>query len=100
MKFSRATSRVKWLEGEVFSTLRMRTEMVPETLVFSPFNHLTRLVARKNFIIIVNSLGCSLVLFLLRLFSPVIGHYVVNNRYLPPNDVLPFLCCVLQPTYT
>jgi hypothetical protein len=34
------------------STLRMRTEMVFETLVFSPFNHLTRLTARENFIII------------------------------------------------
>jgi hypothetical protein len=28
-----------------FSTLRMRTEMVLETLAFSPFNHLTQLVA-------------------------------------------------------
>jgi hypothetical protein len=34
-----------------FSTLRTRTEMVLETLVFSPFNHLTRLVAREDFII-------------------------------------------------
>jgi hypothetical protein len=33
-----------------FSTLRTRTEMVLETLIFSPFNHLTRLVARQNFI--------------------------------------------------
>jgi hypothetical protein len=28
-----------------------RTEMVFETLVFSPLNHLTRLIARENFII-------------------------------------------------
>jgi hypothetical protein len=34
-----------------FSTLRTRTEMVLETLVFLPFNHLTRLVTRENFII-------------------------------------------------
>jgi hypothetical protein len=34
-----------------FSTLRTRTEKVLETLVFSPFNHLTRLVAREDFII-------------------------------------------------
>jgi hypothetical protein len=32
------------------STLRTRTEMVFETLVFSPLNHLTRLTARENFI--------------------------------------------------
>jgi hypothetical protein len=30
--------------------LRTRTEMVFETLVFSPLNHLTRLIARENFI--------------------------------------------------
>jgi len=36
------------------STLRTRTEMVFETLVFlvfSPLNHSTRLIARENFII-------------------------------------------------
>jgi hypothetical protein len=33
------------------STLRTRTEMVFETLVCSPLNHLTRLIARENFII-------------------------------------------------
>jgi hypothetical protein len=32
------------------STLRTRTEMVFETLVFSPLNHLTWLIARENFI--------------------------------------------------
>jgi hypothetical protein len=31
------------------STLRTRTEMVFETLVFSPLNHLSRLIARENF---------------------------------------------------
>jgi hypothetical protein len=31
-------------------SLRMRTEMVPETSVLSTFNHLTRLEARENFI--------------------------------------------------
>jgi hypothetical protein len=34
---------------EDISTLRMRTEMVLETLVSSPFNQLTRLVALKDF---------------------------------------------------
>jgi hypothetical protein len=33
-------------------TLRTRTEMVFETLLFSPFNHLTRLTGRENFIIL------------------------------------------------
>jgi hypothetical protein len=33
------------------ATLRMRTEMVLETLVSSSFNHLTRLVSREAFII-------------------------------------------------
>jgi hypothetical protein len=28
-----------------FSTMRTRTELVLETLVFSPFNHMTQLVA-------------------------------------------------------
>jgi hypothetical protein len=35
-----------------FSTLRTRTEIVLETLVFSSFNHVTRLVAREDFIIL------------------------------------------------
>jgi hypothetical protein len=34
------------------STLRTRTEMVFETLVFSPHNHLTRLIARENLMIL------------------------------------------------
>jgi hypothetical protein len=34
------------------STLRTRTEMVFKTSVFSPLNHLTRLIARENFIIL------------------------------------------------
>jgi hypothetical protein len=34
-----------------FSALRTRTEMDLETSVFSSFNHLTRLVAREDFII-------------------------------------------------
>jgi hypothetical protein len=33
------------------SLLRTRTEMVLETLVFSPLNHLTRLIAWENLII-------------------------------------------------
>jgi hypothetical protein len=33
-------------------TLRTRTEMVFEMLVFSPFNHLTQLTAQDNFIIL------------------------------------------------
>jgi hypothetical protein len=32
--------------------MRTRTEMVFETLVFSPLNHLTLLIARENFIIL------------------------------------------------
>jgi hypothetical protein len=58
MKFSRAISQVKWLSGEKTnasqtSTLRTRTEMVFKILVFSPLNHLTRLIARENFIILI-----------------------------------------------
>jgi hypothetical protein len=60
MKFSRAISRVKWLSGEktnvskTISGLVLRVlVMVFETLVFSPLNHLTRLTARENFIILV-----------------------------------------------
>jgi hypothetical protein len=34
------------------STLRTRAEMVFEKLGFSPLNHLTRLIARENFIIL------------------------------------------------
>jgi hypothetical protein len=62
MKFSRAISRVKWFSGEqtnvsktisvlVLRVLSLRTDMVFETLVFSPLNNLTRLIARENFII-------------------------------------------------
>jgi hypothetical protein len=50
MKFPRAISRFKWLSGS--SSLRTRTEMVFETLVCSPLNHMTRLIARENFIIL------------------------------------------------
>jgi hypothetical protein len=48
MMFSRSISRVKWLSGEQGT----RTKMVFETLVCSPLNHLTRLIARENFIIL------------------------------------------------
>jgi hypothetical protein len=68
IKYSRATSRVKWLNGEktnvsrtisvlvlralkYFGTLRTRTEMTLETLVFSSFNNLMRLADREYFII-------------------------------------------------
>jgi hypothetical protein len=37
--------------NKIVSTLKTRTEMVLETLVFSSLNHLTRLVAREYFII-------------------------------------------------
>jgi hypothetical protein len=37
------------------STLRTKTEMDFETLVFSPLNHLTRLITRENFITIGTS---------------------------------------------
>jgi hypothetical protein len=40
-----------------FSALRTSTEMVLETLVFSPFNHLTQLVAQEDFI--MNHSNCS-----------------------------------------
>jgi hypothetical protein len=46
-----------WVSSHV-STLRMRIEVVFETLVFSPFNHLTCLIAQENFI-----MQCSLFLF-------------------------------------
>jgi hypothetical protein len=51
MKFSWAISWVKWLSGEktniskTISVLVLRGEMVFETLVFSPLNHLTQLIA-------------------------------------------------------
>jgi hypothetical protein len=70
MKFSRAISSVRWfsfvetnvsktISVLVFrvvthissTTLRTRTEMVFETLVSTKLNHLTRLIARENFII-------------------------------------------------
>jgi hypothetical protein len=44
MKFSQAIH---------ISTLRMRTEMIFEILIFSLFNHLTQLIAQENFIISV-----------------------------------------------
>jgi hypothetical protein len=46
-----------------------RTEMVFETLVFSPLNHLTRLTARENFIILSRreSNKSHLILFVIRM---------------------------------
>jgi len=41
-----------WRISSHISTLRMRTEMVFEMLVFSPLNHLTQLVDWENFIIL------------------------------------------------
>jgi hypothetical protein len=88
IKSSRASSRVKWLNGEKnqsfedhlrtevagvpirVSTLRTRMEMVLDTLVFSPFNHLMRLVDRENFIIRV---------FKLRIMGWA-GHIASNNE--------------------
>jgi hypothetical protein len=68
MKFSRAISRVRWfssVETNVSKTIsvlilrvvelikvRTRTEMVFKTLVSTKLNHLTRLIARENFIIL------------------------------------------------
>jgi hypothetical protein len=55
MKFSRAISRVKWLSGEqtsVSKTISVLVLRVFETLVWLPLNHLTRLIARENFIIL------------------------------------------------
>jgi hypothetical protein len=56
IKSSRATSRVKWLNGEKTNVSRTSprpqgAELVLETLVFSPSHHLSRLVAREDFII-------------------------------------------------
>jgi hypothetical protein len=42
---------VEWWENQT-STLRTRTEVVFETLVFPPLNQLTRLIARGHFIIV------------------------------------------------
>jgi branched-subunit amino acid transport protein len=55
IKCPRVTSRVNWLKGEKtkgllsadISTLTPRPEMVLETLVFSPFNQFTWLVAKN-----------------------------------------------------
>jgi hypothetical protein len=48
-EFSWAISQVKWLSGENPNILKtvsvMRTEMVFETLVFSPLDHLIQLIA-------------------------------------------------------
>jgi hypothetical protein len=45
---------LEWILGKhcQTSTLRTRTEMVFETLVCSPLNHLTPLIDRENFIIL------------------------------------------------
>jgi hypothetical protein len=48
---------VEWQKKPTFSTLRTRTKMVLETLIFSPSNHLTQLVARENFIKAVLNFG-------------------------------------------
>jgi hypothetical protein len=56
MKFSRAISRVKWFSCEktnVSKNISVLVLRVFETLVFSPLNHLTRLIARENFITII-----------------------------------------------
>jgi hypothetical protein len=65
MKFSRATSRVRWLKDEKTNVSRTISALVLRALMwhvsciparapgafFSPFNRLTRLLARENFII-------------------------------------------------
>jgi hypothetical protein len=48
IKSSRATSRVKWLKYENTDVSRAITALVLRTTYF---NHLTRLVAREDFII-------------------------------------------------
>jgi hypothetical protein len=45
MKFSQAVSQVKWLNGEKTSVLKTISVLVLRVLVFSPFNHLTQLIA-------------------------------------------------------
>jgi hypothetical protein len=65
MKFSQAISQVKWLGGEktnILKTisvlvLRVLVWLVFETLVFSPLNHLTWLIARENSIILSRQEG-------------------------------------------
>jgi hypothetical protein len=46
MKFSWDISQVKWSSGE--KTNVSETISVFKTLVFSPLNHLTQLIAREN----------------------------------------------------
>jgi hypothetical protein len=51
IKFSRASSRVKWLKVDKTDISRTISVLVlRETEVLSTFNHLTRLEARENFI--------------------------------------------------
>jgi hypothetical protein len=45
MKFSRAISRVKWVSGE-----KTNVSKTNSVLVLRALNHLTRLMARENFI--------------------------------------------------
>jgi hypothetical protein len=46
MKFSQAISQVKWLNSEKINVLK--TEMVFLMLVFSWFNHLTKLMPERT----------------------------------------------------
>jgi hypothetical protein len=51
MKFFGTVSRVKWLSGEKTNVSKTISVFVLR-LDFSPLNHLTRLIARENFIIL------------------------------------------------
>jgi hypothetical protein len=51
--FNTANTSTMSRNNKILRTLRTRTEMDLETSVFSYFNHLTRLVAREDFIVIV-----------------------------------------------
>jgi len=54
--------------GEVVSYLMMRTEMILETSVYSPFNHVTRLLAWKN---LLNSVAVKKLSYILEKCLPI-----------------------------
>jgi len=81
MKFSRAISRVRWFSS---TTLGKRTEMVFETLVSKKLNHLTRLIARENFIILTRqeSIKLYIVYYVLYLYFGMYTVSDIKNRQL------------------
>ena len=53
LKYSRASNSVMWFNGEetifLINSLMTKTEKVFEMLLYSPFNHMTQLLAQKYF---------------------------------------------------